>query len=347
MRNRSELKKELESRGSVFSSTSDSEIIAHIIIQSEHVDVVEGVKHVMKKLVGGYALAIITDTRIVAARDPFGIRPLCIGKLKNGYIIASESCAVDLMGGEFVRDVKPGEIVTLENGKLESFPPAVKRQKANCIFEYIYFSRPDSTLDGVIMYRAREKSGQRLAEEHPVEGDIVIGVPDSGTPAAIGYSERSGIPYSAALIKNRYIGRTFVEPSKDKRETALKIKLNPIKEMINGKKLVVVDDSIIRGTTMRNLVTNLRNIGAKEIHLRISSPTVGYPCDFGVFAPAGDNLIAHNASLEEIARVLGADSVGFLSKEGMIESFKGDDGFCTGCVDLGYPVFDFIENGEE
>ena len=347
MRNRSELKKELESRGSVFSSTSDSEIIAHIIIQSEHVDVVEGVKHVMKKLVGGYALAIITDTRIVAARDPFGIRPLCIGKLKNGYIIASESCAVDLMGGEFVRDVMPGEIVTLENGKLESFPPAVKRQKANCIFEYIYFSRPDSTLDGVIMYRAREKSGQRLAEEHPVEGDIVIGVPDSGTPAAIGYSERSGIPYSAALIKNRYIGRTFVEPSKDKRETALKIKLNPIKEMINGKKLVVVDDSIIRGTTMRNLVTNLRNIGAKEIHLRISSPTVGYPCDFGVFAPAGDNLIAHNTPLEEIARVLGADSVGFLSKEGMIESFKGDDGFCTGCVDVGDPVFDFIENGEE
>lgn len=342
MRNRQELKKELESHGSVFSSTSDSEIVAHTIIQSECVDVVEGVRHVLEKYVGGYALAILTDQRIVAARDPYGIRPLAIGKKDGGYMIASESCAIDLMGGEFVRDVRPGEIVTLQDGELYSFPAKEEQAAANCIFEYIYFARPDSTLDGVNVYAAREKSGKILAKEHPAEADIVVGVPDSGTPAAIGYAAGIGIPYSAAIIKNKYIGRSFVEPSKEKRETVLRIKLNPIRELIAGKRVVIVDDSVIRGATMRNIISNLKNLGAKEIHLRISSPLVPNACDFGVFFPKGDDLIANRVTLDKMAAAIGADSIQFISKEGLIEAFRGENGFCTGCVDGGYPAFEHI-----
>lgn len=342
MRNRQELKKGLESHGSVFSSTSDSEIVAHTIIQSDCDDVVDGIRHVLSKFVGGYALAVMTETRIVAARDPYGIRPLAIGKVDGGHIIASESCAIDLMGGELIRDVRPGEIVSLQDGEITSYMPEKEYKKANCVFEYIYFSRPDSTLDKVNVYEARAKSGKILAREHPAEADIVIGVPDSGTPAAIGYAEESKIPYSAALIKNKYTGRSFVEPSKEKRETVLRIKLNPIKEMIAGKRVVLVDDSVIRGTTMRNLISNLRAMGAREIHLRISSPTVGYACDFGVFSPKGNELIVNQVTLDKMAETIGADSIGFISKDGMIEAFKGEEGFCTGCIDMGYPTFDYV-----
>lgn len=343
MRNRTDLKKDLESNGSVFSSTSDSEIVAHSIIQSNTDDVVEGIRHVLKKFVGGYALAVMTETRIVAARDPYGIRPLAIGKVDGGHIIASESCAIDLMGGELIRDVRPGEIVSLQDGEITSFMPEEDKKKGHCVFEYIYFSRPDSTLDQINVYEAREKSGKILAREYPAEADVVIGVPDSGTPAAIGYATESGIPYSAALIKNKYIGRSFVEPSKEKRETVLRIKLNPIKEMIEGKRVVLVDDSVIRGSTMKNLVSNIRYMGAKEIHIRISSPTVSYECDFGVFSPKSNELIANQITLDKMADKIGADSICFISKEGMIEAFGGGDGFCTGCIDDGYPKFDKID----
>lgn len=346
MRNRAELKRELEQSGSVFSSTSDSEIVAHTIIQSDCDDVVEGIRHVLRKFVGGYALAILTETRIVAARDPHGIRPLAIGRKEGGYMIASESCAIDLMGGEFVRDVLPGEIVAIENGELTSFRAERELPMKNCAFEYIYFARPDSTLDGVNVYRAREESGKVLAKEQPADADIVIGVPDSGTPAAIGYAEGSKIPYSAAIIKNKYIGRSFVEPSDEKRETVLRIKLNPIREMIEGKRVVLVDDSVIRGATMRNLITNLRGLGAKEIHLRISSPVVPHGCDFGVFLPAGRDLIANRVSVEQMAEAIGADSIGFISREGMIRAFRASGGFCTGCVDQGYPDFGKQEEQE-
>lgn len=339
MRNRTELKRNLEQGGSVFSSTSDSEILAHSIIQAKYDDIIDSIKYVLKTFIGGYAFAVMTKDKIICARDRFGIRPLCIGKFENGYIIASESCAIDLVGAEFVRDVKAGEIVVFKDGQIQSYE-AGEDKKANCVFEYIYFARPDSTIDGVNIYQAREKSGKILAKEKPVEADIVIGVPDSGTPSAIGYAMGSNIPYSGAIIKNKYTGRTFVEPSDDKREMYLKIKLNPIKELIEGKRVVLVDDSIVRGATMKSLISNFRNLGAKEVHLRITCPPVYNSCDFGVIAPSGSDLIANVTPLNEMAQELGADSVEFLSLEGLKESLRGRRGFCTGCLDGNYPIFD-------
>lgn len=340
MRNRADLKKQLEQGGSVFSSTSDSEILAHSIIQANFDDIIDKIKYVLKTFIGGYAFGVMTKDRIICARDRFGIRPLCIGKLDGGYIIASESCAIDLVGAEFVRDVKAGEIVVLKDGEIQSYETQEEGKKANCVFEYIYFARPDSTIDGVNIYQAREKSGIILAKEKPADADIVIGVPDSGTPSAIGYAMGSNIPYCGGIIKNKYTGRTFVEPSEDKREMYLKIKLNPIKELIKDKKVVLVDDSIVRGATMKSLISNFRNLGAKEVHLRITCPPVYNSCDFGVISPSGKNLIANVTSLDDMPKELDADSVEFLSLEGLKESLRGKRGFCTGCLDGNYPIFD-------
>lgn len=340
IRNRNAIKAYLEKNGSVFSSTSDSEIIAHSIIQANNENIVDSIRYLLKTFVGGYALAVLTQDSIIAARDQYGIRPLCIGKVDGGYVIASESCAIDLVGGDFIRDVMPGEIVILKDGEIKSYETQTRIKKASCVFEYIYFARPDSTIDDVNVYEARAKSGKILAKEHPADADIVIGVPDSGTPSGIGYAEGSKIPYCGALIKNKYTGRTFVEPSKDKREMSLKIKLNPIKKLIDGKRVVLVDDSIVRGTTMKSLISNFRNAGAKEVHLRITCPPVYNSCDFGVIAPSGSALIANVMPIEKMAESLGADSLGFLSLEGLIESLKGRDGFCTGCLNGKYPVFE-------
>lgn len=340
--NRKLLRAELEFHGSVFTSTSDSEILAHCIVQSHKGDIVDAVKTVLRKFKGGYAFGVMTDNLIIGARDPLAIRPLAIGKIDGGYVLASESCAIDLMGGEFIRDVMPGEIVVIDGHSVKSYPTVEENigMRASCIFEYIYFARPDSTIDGINVFMSREQAGRTLAKEHPVEADIVIGVPDSGTPAATGYAMESGIPYSASLIKNKYIGRTFVEAHKDKRDASLKIKLNPIRELVEGKKIVLVDDSIVRGTTMKSLISNFRSLGAVEVHLRISSPPVINSCDFGVIPPGEDSLIANALPIEELTRQLNADSIGYLSVEGLLESVSGtEEQFCTGCFNGHYPNF--------
>lgn len=342
MVNRQELKTTLESKGSVFTSTSDSEILALALVQSKADDIVGAVREVLNTFKGGYAFAILYNDMIIGARDYRGIRPLAIGTLENGNVLASESCAIDLMGGEMLRDVMPGEIVVIKDGKITSYPASEDkfRKRASCIFEYIYFARPDSTIDGINVYTARQLSGRMLAKEHPVEADIVIGVPDSGTPAATGYAQESGIPYSSSLIKNKYSGRTFVEQHKERREMNIKIKLNPIREIIQGKRVILVDDSMVRGTTMTSLIKSFRDLGATEVHLRISSPPVYNSCDFGVITPSGDALIANQSPVDELANMLDADSLAFLSIEGLIDSVKGEDiNFCTGCFDGGYPTF--------
>lgn len=344
--NRKQLKEKLEQGGSVFTSTSDSEILAYMIVQAQKhgaKTIVEAVKTVLKEMVGGYSFVVMTEDMLVGARDVRAIRPLAIGRQDGGYVIASESCAIDLMGGEFVRDVLPGEIVVVEGDQLISYPTIIEGtvERAGCIFEYIYFARPDSTLDEINVYLARERSGRILAKEHPVDADIVIGVPDSGTPAATGYAAESGIPYSASLIKNKYIGRTFVEPAEDKRDANVRIKLNPIKEIVEGKKVVLVDDSMVRGTTMKSLIASFRGIGATEVHLRISSPPVYNSCDFGVITPSDDSLIANVLPIDELAQNLGADSIGYLSIQGLIDSVNGkQQDFCTGCFNGEYPTFE-------
>jgi len=279
----------------------------------------------------------MTQDSIVGARDPLGIRPLALGKLDDGYALASESCAFDMMEGEFIRDIKPGEIIIIKGDKITSVENGAASAGAMCSFEYVYFARPDSRLDGKNVYDVREVAGKMLAAEHPVNADIIIGVPDSGTPAAIGYSMGSGIPYRPGLIKNKYVGRIFIQPTQIQREIGIRIKLNPIDSIIEGKSVVLVDDSIVRGTTMRKIITTIRNVGAKEVHLRISSPPIRNCCYFGVDTPDIKDFIATSYSVDQIRHELGADSLGFLSIEGLLKSLGGS-GYCTGCFNGEYPI---------
>ncbi len=340
--NAPELRRELEYTGAIFQTTIDSEVIAyHIARERIHTgSVEEAVSRAMDKIKGAYSLIVMSPRKLIGARDPYGFRPLCIGKRDNAYILASETCALDTIGATFVRDVEPGEIVTItpqkgiESDKSHCLP---KDQEARCIFEYIYFARPDSHFDGVSVYQARIQSGRFLAMDSPVEADLVVGVPESGNAAALGYSLQSGIPYGTAFVKNGYVGRTFIKPGQSSRESSVRVKLNVLKEAVNGKRVIMIDDSIVRGTTSDRIVKMLRDAGAKEVHMRVSSPPFLHPCYFGTDVPAEEQLIAHNRTIEEIRRVIGADSLAYLKTERLGEMIGGM-GHCTACFTGEYPI---------
>ncbi|MCI8974358.1 MAG: amidophosphoribosyltransferase [Lachnospiraceae bacterium] len=340
--NAAELRHDLEYTGAIFQTTIDSEVIAYHIarerLQTQTVE--EAVNRACQKLRGAYSLVVMSPRKLIGARDPYGFKPLCIGKRENSYIITSETCALDTIGAEFVRDVLPGETVTItpDGGILSDLSRAVsKEQEARCIFEYIYFARPDSQFDGVSVYAARIRAGRFLAMDSPVEADLVVGVPESGNAAALGYSLQSGIPYGTAFVKNGYVGRTFIKPKQSSRESSVKVKLNVLKEAVNGKRIIMIDDSIVRGTTSDRIVHMLREAGAKEVHVRISSPPFLWPCYFGTDVPAKDQLIANNRTVDEIKAMIGADSLGYLDIERLREMVDGL-GICTGCFNGDYPM---------
>jgi len=334
------LRKELESVGVNFQTTSDSEIILKLISKPSVEDRINAINECLKKIKGAYSLLIMYKDAIVGLRDPNGFRPLCIGKLNGAYVITSESCALDLIEAEFVRDVEPGEIVLIDENGIESFYPFDEKvKKSFCIFEYIYFARPDSDISNMNVHEVRKCLGRRLANEYPVEVDNVIAVPDSGNSAALGYAEESKTPFEIGIVRNHYIGRTFIQPIQEIRDFDVKVKLNPIKKLVKGRRLVVVDDSIVRGTTTKARVNTLKKAGAKEIHLRISCPPIRYPCYYGIDFPTREELIAANHTLAEIKEILNVDSLGYLSLEGMIGSVSGNGNqFCTACFTGKYPV---------
>lgn len=342
--NSAELRKELELKGSIFHSTSDTEVISYIIIQERLVSdsIEQAVRRAMDRLDGAYSLVIMSPSKLIAARDKHGFRPLCYGKTEDGrYIVASESCALDAVNAEFIRDVRPGEVIVFDDNGVHFITDGCDQAKSSmCVFEYVYFARPDSIIDGCCVHTARLKAGEFLAKEHPVNADVVIGVPDSGLDAAIGYSRQSGIPYEIGLIKNKYIGRTFIAPGQKNREDKVRIKLNPVPEAVKGKRVVLIDDSIVRGTTSGRLVKLLREAGAKEIHMRVSAPPFLNPCYYGTDIDSRENLIACHKTVEEIAEHIGVDSLGYLSVEGVkhIAECNEGTGFCTACFDASYPT---------
>ena len=297
----------------------------------------------MKKLKGAYSLVVMSPRKLIGARDPFGFKPLCIGKRENAYILASESCALDTIGAEFIRDVEPGEIVTItpdhgiQSDRSMCFSGEEQHKTARCIFEYIYFGRPDSYMDGVSIYHSRIQAGRYLAMDSPVEADLVVGVPESGNAAALGYSLESGIPYGTAFVKNGYVGRTFIKPKQSSRESSVRVKLNVLREAVEGKRVIMIDDSIVRGTTSDRIVRMLREAGAKEVHMRVSSPPFLHPCYFGTDVPEREQLIAHNRSVDEICRIIGADSLGYLRLERLSEMVDGLP-VCRGCFTGEYPL---------
>ncbi|KPU45926.1 amidophosphoribosyltransferase precursor [Oxobacter pfennigii] len=329
----------LEDGGAVFQTSIDSEVIANLFARYAKRSLETAVLETMQAVKGSYALTILADDKLIGVRDPYGIRPLCIGKIASGFILASESCAIDTVGGEFIRDVEPGEIIIIDNEGLRSLKIQEEIKSSLCIFEYIYFARPDSTIDGIGVYEARRNAGAILAQEYPVEADLVIGVPDSGTVSAIGYAEESGIPFGEGLIKNKYVGRTFIKPDQTLRELAVQIKLNALKRNVEGKRIVMVDDSIVRGTTCKKIVSMLRSAGAKEVHVRICSPLIKYPCYFGIDTPSRKQLIGAVSTMDEIRDIIGADSLGYISLDGLIKSTGSTNaGFCTGCFSGVYPI---------
>ncbi len=337
-----EIRRELEQHGAIFQTTIDSEVICYVIARERlkcH-SVEDAVVRTMKVLEGAYSLLVMSPRKVIAARDPHGFRPLCMGKYNNSYVFASESAALDACGAEFIRDIEPGEIVIVDNDGMRSMKPDFgEKKKSLCIFEYIYFARSDSFIDGVSVYEARKQAGRILARTFPVEADMVIGVPESGIDAAIGYSEESGIPYEKAIVKNSYIGRTFIKPSQKERMKSVKIKLNPIADMVKGKRVIMIDDSIVRGTTVDRIVTMLREAGAKEVHMRISSPPFMWPCYYGTDIPSRGELIACNHTIEEITKLSGADSLGYLPVESLSEMIGNvPSGFCDGCFTGNYPA---------
>lgn len=341
--NADELRRHFELGGAIFHGTSDTEAIAYSIVLERLTSksTEEAVSKVMNHLKGAYSCVLMTATKLIAFRDPMGFRPLCLGKTKDGaYVTASESCALDSLGADFIRDVKPGEIVTISMNGVKSDKTHCGGKSAMCVFEYIYFARPDSVIEGASVQKARIKAGEFLAKESPVDADIVIGVPDSGLDAALGYSQYSKIPYGVGFVKNRYIGRSFIQPSQNQREDAVKIKLNAIRENISGKRVIMIDDSIVRGTTCARIVKLLREAGAKEVHMRVSSPPFKAPCYFGTDVDSKENLIACKYdTVEEIARVIGVDSLAYLSIEATHKlAEKADISFCDGCFTGVYPV---------
>ena len=342
--NSGELRRELELQGSIFHTTSDTEVISYIITKERLTapSIEQAVNRAMNKLKGAYSLVVMSPSKLIAVRDEHGFRPLCYGKTTDGrYIVASESCALDAVGAQFIRDIKPGEIVVFDKNGVRTIEDHCNKKPCTlCVFEYIYFARPDSIIDGCCVHSARVRAGAFLALQHPVQADVVIGVPDSGLDAAIGYSKQSGIPYGIGFIKNKYIGRTFIAPGQKNREDKVRIKLNPIPDTVRGKRIVMIDDSIVRGTTSARIVKLLREAGASEIHMRVSAPPFLNPCYYGTDIDSRDNLIACKHSTEEIAEIIGVDSLGYLSIENVKQIAKGMNGcgYCTACFDGVYPT---------
>lgn len=336
-----ELRKELEYTGAIFQTTIDSEVIAYHIARErvKTISVEEAVKNAMKKILGAYSLIVMSPRKLIGARDPYGFKPLCIGKRDNAYILASETCALDTVGATFVRDVEPGEIVTITEKGIQSDKSLClsRHKEARCVFEYIYFARPDSIIDGVSVYHSRIMAGKYLAIDSPVEADIVVGVPESGNAAALGYSLQSGIPYGTAFVKNSYVGRTFIKPKQSNRESSVQVKLNVLKEAVKGKRVIMIDDSIVRGTTSDRIVKMLRDAGATEVHVRVSSPPFLYECYFGTDVPSREQLIAYNRTVDEIRDIIGADTLGYLRLERLSEMVNGLP-ICTGCFNGKYPL---------
>lgn len=336
-----ELKQELEKTGAIFQTNSDAEIIAYLVARERlgAGSVEKAINNVMPKLKGAYSLVVMTPHKLIAARDPKGFRPLCIGKLDNNYIFCSETCALDSLGAEYVRDVKPGEIVIVDDNGLRSITDNCGGKSSFCVFEYVYFARPDSVIDGVNVHVARKRAGEILAKENPVEADVVVSVPDSGNDATIGYANASGIPFEMGFLKNKYIGRTFIQDSQVKRRRSVHIKLNPIASSVKDKRVILIDDSIVRGTTMEKIVGLMRNAGAKEVHVRVSSPPFINVCYYGTDIKKKEDLIACRMSKDEICKSIGADSLGFLSVEGLKSIAKESNmGFCDACFTGEYPT---------
>ena len=335
-----ELRRELELTGAIFQTSIDSEVIAYLIARErlQTATVEEAVKLAMEKIKGAYSLVVASPRKLIGARDPFGFRPLCIGKRDNAYILSSETCALDTVVAEFVRDVKPREIVTITPEGIRSDMSMAAKKPARCIFEYIYFARPDSYIDGICVHSSRLTAGKILAQTHPVEADIVVGVPESGNAAAMGYAMESGIPYGTAFIKNSYVGRTFIKPKQSARESSVMVKLNVLREVVRGKRVVMIDDCIVRGTTSARIVKMLKDAGATEVHVRISSPPFLYPCYFGTDVPSSDQLIAYHHSVEEICEMIGADSLRYLDFDRLSVLIDGDTGYCHACFSGKYPV---------
>lgn len=338
--NAKSLKDMLEEDGYMFQANSDTEVILYILARYYKGDIVESIKLTMDYIKGAYSLVIMGEEELVAVRDPHGFRPLVLGKRGDDFIFASENAAIDILGGEVIRDVEPGEIIVVRDGQMKSYHYSenYKPLKRSCIFEHIYFARNDATIDNVNAYDFRIKCGEMLSKNDNIKADIVVPVPDSGWPGAIGYSNASGLPLSEGLVKNRYVGRTFIKPTQEEREIGVKIKLNPLSSIVRGKSVVLVDDSIVRGTTSKLIIKSLRDAGASEIHLRITSPPVQYSCYYGIDTPERSNLIASQNSIEEIRDYIGCDSLEFLSIEGMLEATENKSTFCKACFDGEYPV---------
>ena len=334
-----EKRKELESEGAIFSSTSDTEVVLHGVARSRTASVAEAIPEVLRDTEGAFSMLFLTPKELIAIRDPRGFRPLALGRLDDAYVIASETCAFDLIDAKYIRDVEPGEMIVINEQGLRSTHPLNPQRHSMCIFEHVYFSRPDSIIFGQSVNRSRHKMGQRLSIEHPADADIVVPVPDSGVPAAIGYSAESGLPFRFGLVRNHYVGRTFIEPKQSIRSFGVRIKLNPVRHLIEGKRIVLIDDSIVRGTTSRKIVRMVREAGAKEIHMRISCPPTVSPCYYGVDTPNKSELIAANYSIEGIRDFIGADSLGYLSLEGMqAATGLSADESCVACWSEKYPT---------
>jgi amidophosphoribosyltransferase len=334
-----ELRSRLEEGGSIFQTTTDSEVIAHLIARSGKPDIEEAVSHAVPDLKGAYTFILMTENKLLGLRDPHGIRPLSLGRTETGYVLASETCAFDTVGAEFIRDIEPGELVVIDAGGVRSSRLFPNGRQALCIFEFIYFARPDSNLHGRNVHLVRKQLGKRLGMEQVVEADIVTGVPDSSLSAATGLAEQLGLPYEMGFIKNRYIGRTFIQPTQEVRRLGVKLKLNPVRQIVDGKRVIMVDDSIVRGTTSMKIIEMLRHAGAREVHVRISSPPVTSSCFYGIDTSTSEELIGARLDVASIARQIGADSLGYLSLDGMLDSVGlPRDGFCTACFSGCYPV---------
>jgi amidophosphoribosyltransferase len=341
--NAEQLRAELEEAGSIFQTTSDTEVIVHLIARSQKATLEEKIIDALRRVEGAYSLLFLTPDKLVAVRDPWGFRPLCLGTCKGGYVFSSEPPAFDLIAAEYVRDVEPGEMVVVDSAGLRTLKPLETRPTRMCIFEHVYFARPDSRLGGVVVYEARKRLGRVLAEEQGVPADVVMPVPDSGVAAALGYAERAGIPFELGLIRSHYVGRTFIEPTQSIRHFGVRLKLHPVTSMLAGKRVAVVDDSIVRGTTSRKIVRMIREAGAREVHMRISSPPTRWPCFYGIDTPSRSELIAASHTPEEIAKYITSDTVGYLSVEGLHRAVRGEgtpaaSGYCDACFTGDYPV---------
>ena len=335
--NFAELRERLEANGSLFQSSSDSEVIIHLIAGSHAPTLAERVAEALAQVRGAYSLVVLAQREMIAVRDPFGFRPLVLGSLNGAPIVASETCALDLVRADYIREIEPGEMVVISDDGVRSLRPFPSAEPKRCIFEYVYFSRPDSLLYGRSVYQVRKLQGRALARQCPVDADIVVPVPDSGTFAALGYAQESGIPFEFGLVRNHYVGRTFIEPKQTIRNFGVKVKLNPVREIIAGKRVILIDDSIVRGTTSKKIVRMLKQFGAKEVHMRVSSPPTTGPCYYGIDTPQRRDLIAGSQSVEQIRQFIEADSLGYLSEEGML-SAAGKGGYCTACFTGKYPV---------